>query len=182
MKSITKRVEYRRKRKGKTNYKKRLKLLLAKKHRIVIRKFLSTTTAQIISYDENGDKTIVSANSTELKKIGWKLNTGNIPAAYLTGALLAKKAKKKKIMECIVDLGLATPTKGSRIFAAVNGAIDNGLKIPHSKDMFPAKEQITGEIIKKAIDSVKGKFQFSTYKKIDVVKHIQETKDKIIEK
>ena len=38
MKSITKRVEYRRKRKGKTNYKKRLNLLLSKKPRLVIRK------------------------------------------------------------------------------------------------------------------------------------------------
>ena len=87
MKSITKRVEYRRKRKGKTNYKKRLNLLLSRKSRLVIRKTLTSTIAQIVNYDENGDKTIISANSSELKKLGWKMNTSNIPSAYLTGML-----------------------------------------------------------------------------------------------
>lgn len=180
MKSITKRVEYRRKRKGKTNYRKRLNLLLSKKSRLVIRKTLTSTIAQIVNYDEKGDKTIISANSSELKKLGWKMNTGNIPSAYLTGMLLAKKAKAKKINEAVVDLGLATPTKGSKIFSAVKGAIDNGLKIPHSEDMFPSNEQVSGEVIKNAISSVKTKNQFSTYKKLDVVKHIQEIKNKIM--
>ena len=180
MKSITKRVEYRRKRAGKTNYKKRLKLLLSKKPRLVIRKTLTNTIVQIVNYNENGDKTIISAKSAELKKIGWKMNTGNIPAAYLTGMLLAKKAKQKKISEAIVDLGLATPTKGSKIFAALKGAIENGLKIPHSKDMFPSNDQVNGIIIKNAIASVKTNNQFSTYKKLDAVKHIQEIKAKVI--
>ncbi len=94
MKSVIKRVEYRRKRKGKTNYKKRLNLLLSNKPRLVIRKTLTNTIAQIVNYDENGDKTIISAKSSELTKIGWKMNTGNIPAAYLTGMLLAKKSKE----------------------------------------------------------------------------------------
>jgi len=180
MKLITKRVEYRRKRNGKTNYKKRLNLLLSKKPRLVIRKTLTSTISQIVNYDENGDKTIISANSSELKKLGWKMNTGNIPAAYLTGMLLAKKAKQKKINEVIVDIGLATPTKGSKIFAVLKGAVDNGLKIPHSENMFPSDEQINGEIIKNAITSIKTKNQFSTYKKLDTVKHIKEMKNKII--
>ena len=174
-----KRVEYRRKRKGKTNYKKRLNLLLSKKPRLVIRKTLTNTIAQIVNYNEDGDKTIISARSCELKGLGWKMNTGNIPAAYLTGMLLAKKAKQKKIKEAIVDLGLATPTKGSKIFAALKGAIDNGLNIPHSKNMFPSEEQVDGNVIKKAINSIKTKNQFSTYKKIDTIKHIQEIKNKI---
>ena len=180
MKTVTKRVEYRRKRAGKTNYKKRLNLLLSKKPRLVIRKTLTNTIVQIVNYDKDGDKTIISANSSELNKFGWKMNTGNIPAAYLTGMLLAKKAKQKKINEVIVDLGLATPTKGSKIFAAVKGAIDNGLKIPHSEDMFPSDAQINGEIIKNAFSSIKIKNQFSTYKKLDTVKHIKEIKAKVI--
>ncbi len=180
MKSVTKRIEYRRKRKGKTNYKKRLKLLLSKKPRLVIRKTLTNTIAQIVNYDENGDKTIISAKSSELTKIGWKMNTGNIPAAYLTGMLLAKKAKNKKINEAIVDLGLATPTKGSKVFAALKGAIDNGLNIPHSEKMFPSDAQINGEVINNAIITIKTKNQFSTYNKIDTVKHIKEIKAKII--
>ena len=180
MKTVTKRVEYRRKRKGKTNYKKRLNLLLSKKPRLVIRKTLTNTIAQIVNYDENGDKTIISAKSSELTKIGWKMNTGNIPAAYLTGMLLAKKAKNKKINEAIVDLGLATPTKGSKVFAALKGAIDNGLKIPHSENMFPSDAQINGEVINNAIITIKTKNQFSTYKKLDTVKHIKEIKGKIM--
>ena len=180
MKSVIKRVEYRRKRKGKTNYKKRLNLLLSNKPRLVIRKTLTNTIAQIVNYDENGDKTIISAKSSELTKLGWKMNTGNIPAAYLTGMLLAKKAKNKKIKEAIIDLGLITPTKGSKIFAAVKGAIDNGLTIPHSENMFPSDAQINGEVINNAIASIKTKNQFSTYNKLDAVKHIKEIKAKII--
>jgi large subunit ribosomal protein L18 len=146
----------------------------------VIRKTLTSTIAQIVKYDENGDKTLISANSSELKKLGWKMNTSNVPAAYLTGMLLAKKAKAKKINEAIVDLGLATPTKGSKIFAALKGAVDNGLNIPHSEDIFPSNEQVNGEVIKNAILTVKTKNQFSTYKKLDVIKHIKDMKSKIM--
>jgi len=138
---------------------------------------------QVIEYHADGDKILSSANSLELKKLGWDFNTGNVPAAYLTGLLLAKKAKDKKIPEVIVDIGLNTPTKGSRIFAALKGAIDNGINTPHSENMFPNEKRITGELIKDYLGS-KDKLkshQFSKYlkNKSDIGKKFKEIKDKI---
>jgi len=179
-----KRTIYRRKREGKTNYKKRLTLLLSEKPRLVIRKSLNNTTVQIIKYEEKGDRIIVSANSSELKKLGYTLNPGNLPAAYLTGLLAGKKAKDKKVGEVVVDIGLNTPTKGSKIFAALKGAVDSGLKIPHSPDMFPDDASVNGEKIQNYLANLKDSksIQFKKYKdaKVDVTKIVEKTKSAIM--
>jgi len=59
----------------------------------VVRKSLKSIHASIIDYNKNGDITKVSSHSENLKKLGWNYSTGNLPAAYLTGLLLGKKAK-----------------------------------------------------------------------------------------
>ena len=175
---------YNRKLKGKTNYKKRLKLLMSKKPRLVIRKSINNINMQIVEYHADGDKILSSVNSLELKKLGWDLNTGNIPAAYLTGLLLAKKSKNKKISEVIVDIGLNTPTKGSKIFAALKGAIDNGIKTPHSENMFPDEKAISGDKIQQYLDlkDALKSHQFSKYikNKSNITKKFKEVKDKIM--
>jgi large subunit ribosomal protein L18 len=177
-----KKIKYRRKREGKTNYKKRLTLLLSKKPRLVIRRSTNNISLQVIDYHEDGDKVLVSANSSELKSIGWKANTGNIPAAYLTGLLLAKKAKNKKVKEVVVDIGLNTPSKGSRIFSALKGAIDGGLETPHTEDRFPSEDVVSGKEIINYLKNTKliGK-QFSSYikDKIDIAKQFEDVKKKI---
>ena len=179
-----KKTIYRRKREGKTNYKKRLILLLSKKPRLVIRKSINNLTIQIIRYSEDGDKIITAANSSELQKFGYNLNTGNIPAAYLTGLLIGKKAKDKKIGEVIVDIGLNTPTKGSKIFAAVKGAVDSGLKIPHTPNMFPEESAIKGEKIQSYLIKLKDSksIQFKKYKsaKKEIMKEIEKVKSAIM--
>lgn len=142
-------VKYRRKREGKTDYRKRLRLLVSGSNRMVIRKTNKHIILQIIEYFEDGDKVLVTVNSSELKKYGWNKATGNIPASYLTGLILAKKALRKSIDSAIVDIGLQTPTKGSRLFAAVKGAIDGGMKISCSDDAFPSIERINGTHISK---------------------------------
>ena len=53
--------------------------------------------------------------------------------------------QEKKIKDAILDLGLQTPLKGSRLYAALKGAIDGGLTIPASEEVFPAEERITGQ-------------------------------------
>lgn len=182
-------VPYRRKREGKTNYKKRLKLLLSNKPRLVIRPFLQNISAQIVEYHPEGDKTILAAHSRELEKFDWKFNKGNIPAAYLTGLLLGKKATKKNIKEAILDIGLYTPTKGSRIFACLKGAIDAGISVPFSENILPNKERISGQHIVKYAESSKAteKYQkiFSDYikKNLDISqmsKIFEEVKNKIL--
>ena len=97
----------RRREEGKTNYHRRLRLLKSKKLRVVIRASNNHIIVQIIQSKFGGDKVLVSAHSTELtSKFGWKANTGNVPAAYLTGFLAGLRAKKQNIHEAILDLGV----------------------------------------------------------------------------
>jgi len=140
-------VDYKRKRKGLTNYRKRLKLLSSGLHRFVIRKSNNATMCQVIEYDEKGDKTIVAASSLDLKKYGYKGHTGNIPAAYLTGLMCGLKAKHHKITTAIFDIGLYRSTKGSRMYAAVKGAADGGLQIPFDEKILPDIKRISGHHI-----------------------------------
>ncbi len=154
-------ILYRRKRIGKTDYKKRLALLKNKSPRLVIRRFNKNIIAQIISYEENGDKIEAQAHSKELEKLGWKGSKNNVPASYLVGMLLAKKSKAKN---AILDVGLQQPTKGSRIYACLKGAVDGGIKVPHSPEVLPKIERIEGKHIEgkdmtKAISEIKQKIK-----------------------
>ena len=88
-------VQFRRKREGTTNYRKRLKILASNKPRLIVRKSLKNMQAAIAEYDEKGDIVKVSSHSSNLKKFGWGYNSGNLPAAYLVGYLLGKRAGKK---------------------------------------------------------------------------------------
>lgn len=150
----TYRMPFRRRREGKTDYKKRLTLLSSEKPRLVVRKSLKYIRAQIVNYEDVGDKTVVVANSKELQGLGWKFACDNTPAAYLTGVLIAKKAAQAKVKEAVLDTGLYPSTKGSRLYALVKGAIDGGLEIPIDEEMFPSEDRINGNHI-----AVMGKFK-----------------------
>lgn len=139
---------FKRKRLGKTNYRKRLKLLLANKPRLVVRKSLKNIFAQIIKYDEKGDKVVVSAHSSELKKYGYGGSKGNIPSAYLVGLLVGSKSKNKNVNELVLDIGLQNSVRGSRVYSVLKGCVDSGLNIPHSKDILPTLDRIKGKHIK----------------------------------
>ncbi|MEM5790957.1 MAG: 50S ribosomal protein L18 [Candidatus Aenigmatarchaeota archaeon] len=147
--SPTYRIQFKRRREGKTDYKRRLKLLSSKKPRLVVRKSLKYIRAQIIEFDKKGDKTIASAFSKELEKFGWKYSFKNLPASYLTGLLIGKRAIEKGVKEAILDIGLYPSTKGSKIYACGKGALDAGLKIPIKEEILPSEERIKGEHIVK---------------------------------
>jgi large subunit ribosomal protein L18 len=117
-----------RRREAITNYKKRVAMLKSGIPRVVVRKSNRQITAQLIGYKENGDIVLASANSKELKGMGWEPRS-NMPTAYLTGMLLAKKAKKLAEKGCTLDIGLARPVKNSVVFAAAKGSQDGGLSI-----------------------------------------------------
>ena len=146
-------VKFRRRRIGKTNYKKRLAFMKSEKPRLVVRRSNKYMIAQIINYDENGDKVLAQFNSISLKKKGWKHSCANVPAAYLSGLEIAKLASKAKVNEAIFDMGSYTPTKGCRIYAVLKGAVDGGLNIPHSEKAFPSEERLNGEHISKDISA-----------------------------
>jgi large subunit ribosomal protein L18 len=158
-------VTYRRKREGRTNYKKRLLLLQSRKPRLIIRKTNKQIILQIAEYVNNGDKIICSVNSSALHKMDWDYSCNNLPACYLAGLLLGKKALAKKVKGAIVDVGLQTPVAGSRIYAAVKGAIDAGLDIPASEEVFPSSDRLSGKDIAAFFASNKNQNQFSAYKK-----------------
>ena len=143
----TYKTHFRRRRLGKTDYHSRLALLKSGKPRLVVRRSLKYIRAQIVEYDAAGDKTIVSAMSSELRALGWKHTCDNLPAAYLTGLLIGKKAKEKKVGQVVLDSGVYQSTKGSRIYAVVKGAIDAGLNMPHKAGVLPSDDRISGKHI-----------------------------------
>ena len=148
-KNASYRVQLRRRREGKTDYQARKALVTSRKPRLVTRGSLKNVEAQIIVAKPHGDEVLVAANSRELiKSFGWKAPTGNIPAAYLTGLLVGLKAKAAGITDAILDLGLVSPTKGSRTFAVLSGVVDAGVKVPHSEEKI-VKERMKGEHIAK---------------------------------
>ncbi len=176
-------VPYRRKREGRTNYRKRLKLLQSGKPRLVVRKSLKGMYASLVEFHGIGDRILASASTQDLKKLGWGIHGGNLPSAYLVGLLIGVKAKSKKIEEAIFDIGLYSAVKKSRIYAALAGALDAGLKVPHSPEILPEKDRIEGKHIATYAAGANGS-QFSSYKKEHkpdaIISKFQEMKSKIL--
>ena len=182
-------LNYRRKREGKTDYRSRLRLLSSGQLRLVLRRRLNNFSAQLVKYEDKGDKVISSAYTRDLIKFGWKSHRGNLPSAYLLGLLCGLRAKKKGFNSAIIDLGLVRIVKGSSFFAVIKGLLDADLKIPVSEDVLPSDERISGKHIQEYASKLKGKEsynkQFSQYLKLglkpeELVKHFEEVKNKII--
>ncbi|MBI4043793.1 MAG: 50S ribosomal protein L18 [Candidatus Diapherotrites archaeon] len=164
--SPTYKVPFRRRREQKTNYAKRLALLKSRELRMVVRKTNNQVIVQFVEAREAGDHVHAAAQSAELKKYGWKLHGGNIAAAYLTGFLAGGKAKKTGVSKAVLDLGLVTPVRGSRVFAALKGAIDAGIHIPASEAAFPKPERLKGKHVEAWLSKNPGLGNaFSRYKK-----------------
>jgi large subunit ribosomal protein L18 len=152
-------VPFRRRREGRTNYHDRYKLLLSRKPRLVVRRGNRNVTLQLIVAEVAGDKTLLTVNSQELKKLGYTLNTGNVSAAYLTGLLFGKKMMALGQEEAILDMGLYANSKGSRVYSALKGVVDAGIEVPHSPEIFPDEERIRGQHIE-AYRGVNAEAQF----------------------
>ena len=186
-------VAHRRRRKGLTDYKQRLRLLKSGKLRFVVRRTINNVTCQIVEYSQDGDKTLVSVNSKDVAKLGWKGNPGNLPGAYLVGLLCGQMAGKKKVKDAVLDTGLYVSTPGSRIYSALKGVVDAGIQIPHSEEIFPKNERLNGTHVAELARKLKTekpdeyKSRFSLYLKNklnpeDLPKHFDEIKKKILKK
>ena len=183
-------VKFRRKREGKTSYKKRLKYISSNKPRIVIRTSNNNIKIQAIKFGENGDITLSTTNSIDLRKLGWKGSTGNLQSAYLTGLLFGSRIKSK-LKEGVIDTGLKPVRKNTKMSATIKGIVDSGLDVPHSKEIFPSEEKlggkITSEFSKKLKDSDENKYkrQFSKYLKEglnpeSLSEHFEEIRKKVV--
>ncbi|MCK5024522.1 MAG: 50S ribosomal protein L18 [Thermoplasmata archaeon] len=137
-------VEFRRRRQGKTDFRLRKKLVASDQHRAVVRCTSKNTTIQFIRFDPKGDTVAAAATTKELAELGWSRATGNTPSAYLAGFLAGKRAAENGVSQAVLDIGLKTPTKGSKVFAALKGMLDAGVDIPHSGTILPAEERISG--------------------------------------
>ncbi|GAB4316639.1 MAG: 50S ribosomal protein L18 [Promethearchaeota archaeon] len=139
------RLPFRRRREGKTNYHRRLRLIKSRKTRVVIRASTRHLTVQFVDALIKGDVVKASAHSSELvNKFGYKGNTGNVPAAYLTGYLAGLRAKKAGLDGAILDVGIFV--RRSRVVAAFKGVLDAGVGVVHGEGFIPEKllRRLTG--------------------------------------
>lgn len=140
------RVPFRRRREGKTDYRSRRALVLSRLPRLAVRGTIKHMIAQIVEAKATGDEVVVSAHSRELKRTyGWKGGCGNIPAAYLTGLLCGYRATAHGVKKAVLDIGLHSPSRGARVFAALKGLLDSGVGVPHKKDVLPDETRICGQ-------------------------------------
>ena len=141
------RNQYRRRRDGETDYRRRLKLLRSGKSRAVVRVSNTRVVCQLTNWDIKGDKVEVSTTGDDLvSKYGWPEDASrkNLPACYLTGFALGKIALAAGHDQAVLDIGLAASASGSRVFAALKGMVDAGLDIPHGESVLPDDERING--------------------------------------
>jgi len=163
-------VKYRRRREGKTDYKRRQKLTRqdknkynSPKYRFVVRITNRDVVCQIAYAKIVGDVILTAAYSHELPKYGMPVGLTNYAACYATGLLCARRLLKKlkldehysgveevtgemynveevvdgpKPFYALLDVGLARTSTGARVFAALKGAVDGGLNIPHNEKRF----------------------------------------------
>lgn len=134
------------------------------KYRLVVRFSNRDVTTQIVYARIEGDVVLTAAYAHELPRYGLKVGLTNYACAYATGLLLARRVLKKLKLDkvyagakevngaefnvenvdgqpgaftCYLDVGLARTSTGAKIFAALKGAADGGLHVPHSVKRFP---------------------------------------------
>jgi large subunit ribosomal protein L5e len=134
------------------------------KYRLVVR-FTNTDVICQIAYARiEGDVIVASAYSHELPQYGVKVGLTNYAAAYCTGLLVARRILTKlgladiyegvtapdgtlvlteeqddspRPFKAFLDVGLKRTTTGAKVFAALKGASDGGIYIPHNEKRFP---------------------------------------------
>jgi len=142
------------------------------KYRLVVRFTNTDIICQIAYATIQSDRILAAAYSHELKHHGIKVGYTNYAAAYATGLLLARRVLKKLKLDktyigkekadgqaylvkevsgqsrplyVLLDVGLNRTTTGSRVFAALKGAVDGGLDIPHNNKRFAGYDNETNK-------------------------------------
>merc|ERR1712134_89062 len=136
------------------------------KYRFVVRFTNKDIICQVVSSKIKGDVCHTAAYASELKRYGLEVGLTNYSAAYCVGLLCARRLLKKYNLDdkfegtpevtaefedafvhgndedgpsafhALLDVGLKRTTIGSKIFAAMKGAFDGGLEIPHNEKKF----------------------------------------------
>jgi len=144
-----------RRRKNKTDYLKRLKLLKSEKPRIVFRKTNKFIISEYIISKEAQDATIIGLDSRKLKEYGWpekaQGSLKSITSSYLTGYLTGKTIIKRNLEMPILDTGMNRAIHKNKIYGFIKGLIDAGIKINCDKNFFPDESRIKGQHLKNKI-------------------------------
>lgn len=139
------------------------------KYRLVVRFTNTDVICQIIYSKIEGDYVLSSAYAHELPDYGVKVGLTNYAAAYCTGLLCARRVLATlgidktefndedgpRPFKAFLDVGLRRTSTGAKVFAAMKGAVDGGLNVPHNEKRFPGynkeKETLDGEVLRKHI-------------------------------
>lgn len=140
-------------RSDKTNYRKRAAVIIGRHSFITVKVTDQNVAAQMLKPTPTGDLVIASVHSRELAKQGWKGSMNSLPACYLTGLLLGKKAQEKGTNKAILYSGKDHFT--TRVAACVKGIADSGVNIPMSEESFPDSDRISGRHIADYANSLK---------------------------
>ncbi|PSP31949.1 50S ribosomal protein L18 [Halobacteriales archaeon QH_10_67_22] len=174
-------VPMRRRREARTDYHQRLRLLKSGKPRLVARKSNRAVTAQLVTTGPDGDETVASARSTELDEYGWEAPTGNLPAAYLTGLLAGRRALAAGLDDAVLDIGLNSPTPGSKVFAIQEGAIDAGLDVPHNDSVLADWSRTRGEHVAEYAEQLDDELYSGDFDATELPEHFDETREQLLE-
>ncbi|WP_225334777.1 MULTISPECIES: 50S ribosomal protein L18 [Halomicrobium] len=174
-------VPMRRRREARTDYHQRLRLLKSGKPRLVARKSNKHVRAQLVTVGPDGDRTLAAAESRDLRDFGWEAPTGNVPAAYLTGLLAGRRAVEAGVEEAVLDIGLNTPTPGSKVFAVQEGAIDAGLEIPHNDDVLADWQRTRGAHVAEYAEQVDGDLYGGEFDATELPEHFDEIRETLLE-
>lgn len=139
----------------KTNYRKRAAVIIGRHSFVTVKVTDQNVAAQMLKPTPTGDLVVASAHSRELtKQHGWKGSTNSLPACYLTGLLLGKKALEKGTGKAILYIGKDHFT--TRVAACVKGIADSGVNIPMSDESFPDYDRLSGQHIAEYAGTLKG--------------------------
>lgn len=137
----------------KTNYRRRAAILIGRRSFVTVKVSDQNVAAQVLKPTPTGDIVLASAHSRELAKQGWKGALNNLPACYLTGMLLGKKALGKGVKNAVLYIGKDHFT--SRVAACMKGIVDGGVSMPVSEESLPEQERITGQHIAEYASTLK---------------------------
>jgi len=155
------RLRFKRRRSGRTDYRRRLRMLRGGAPRAVVRVSNTQVMCQLVEFGMGGDSIVASVNGKTLVKHGWPAGASrkSVPACYIAGYALAKSAIAAGHDSAILDIGLASSSSGGRVFAALRGMVDAGLDVPHGADVLPDDDRINGthidDSIAAAVESTK---------------------------
>merc|ERR1711992_59081 len=152
------------------------------KYRLVVRFSNKNITCQVVYSTLTHDVVVASAYSKELPDFGLNFGLTNYAAAYCTGLLIARRILTKlgladaykglaeasgeyylveedeegpRPFFCLLDVGLKRTSTGSKVFAALKGALDGGLDIPHSEKRYvgydPESKELDEDTLRKYI-------------------------------